>query len=89
MKKKKNNIDKDEFNSFENFNDNDNNDNNIDDNDNGSPKCLQCKKPYTNMENAFCLCDNCLLNNLKSALLAAFFAFIKTNNYVNCNFNRF
>ena len=36
------------------------------------------------MENAFCLCDNCLLNNLKSALLAAFFAFIKTNNYVNC-----
>ena len=36
------------------------------------------------MENAFCLCDNCLLSNLKSALLAAFFAFIKTNNYVNC-----
>ena len=78
---KKNNDDKDKFNLFQNYNDNDNN---IDDNDNGSPKCLQCKKPYSNMENAFCLCDNCLLSNLKSALLAAFFAFIKTNNYVNC-----
>ena len=47
------------------------------DNKNNSPICLECYLPYLNEENVFGLCDNCLLNNLKTLLLTSFFEFIK------------
>ena len=46
-------------------------------NDNNSPICLECQKTYTNKENAFALCDDCLLYNLKSLLLSTFLEFLR------------
>ena len=86
IKENKDNNNKKEFediNKVDNF-DLANDFNYLDLDKNNSPKCLECKKPYTNAENPFCLCDNCLLNNLKTALLSAFFEFIKSDNYINC-----
>ena len=60
-------------NSYINFQGKDNQQNNK----NNAPICLECHLPYLNEENAFGLCDNCLLNNLKTMLLASFFEFIK------------
>ena len=50
---------------------------NLPDNKNNSPRCLECYLPYGNEENVFGLCDNCLLNNIKTLLLTSFFEFIK------------
>ena len=46
-------------------------------NKNNSPICLDCKKPYTNKENVFGLCNDCLSNQLKSILLIAYLDFVK------------
>ena len=42
-----------------------------------SPKCLECHKSYNNKENAFGLCSNCLLDNLKTQLCDAYLSYIK------------
>ena len=52
-------------------------------NNNNEILCLQCKNPYNKL-NDFYLCDNCLLNNLKTALLTAYFQFIQNpDNLIN------
>ena len=54
------------------------------DNMKNHPVCMECKKIYTNKENAFGLCDECLSNNLKSLICSAFFEFIRDKkNLVN------
>ena len=75
-------------NNNNNYNNNNNNysenNNNYNNNNNNEPICIQCKKPYKNKLNAFCLCDNCLLSNLKTALLSVYFEFIKNrDNLIN------
>ena len=49
---------------------------NIDNNKN-LPICLECKKQSYKLNEFFCLCDNCLLNNLKTSLLTAYMGFIQ------------
>ena len=49
---------------------------NIDNNKN-LPICLECKKHSYKLNEFFCLCDNCLLNNLKTSLLTAYMGFIQ------------
>ena len=47
------------------------------------PKCLGCKKPYNDRENAFGLCNNCLLVELKSQILINYLEYLKKgNNYM-------
>ena len=46
------------------------------------PTCLECHKFYSNMENAFGLCDECLSNNFKTLLLTAFFEFLQNKNNI-------
>ena len=64
-------------------NNNINNINNYNNNNNNLPICLECKKP-TNELNDYCLCDNCLLNNIKTSLLTAYIRFIQDkSNMIN------
>ena len=55
----------------------DKNDKNKDNNENNQPICLECKRPYSHQLNSFYLCNKCLLNNLKSALLGVYIEFIQ------------
>ena len=48
-----------------------------DDNNKNLPICLECKKQSYKLNEFFCLCDNCLLNNLKTSLLTAYMGFIQ------------
>ena len=59
------------------------------DNMKNHPVCLECKKIYTNKENAFGLCDECLSNNLKTLLLSAFFEFLKSKENMFNSKNKF
>ena len=88
VKKEDNLIEEDHILDLINEDDNDNNkNNNNNNNNNNEPICIECKKPYTKI-NAFCLCDNCLLNNLKTALLSVYFEFIKNKeNLINTKEN--
>ena len=36
------------------------------------PKCMECKKTYDHKENVFGLCNNCLLNDLKTQILTSY-----------------
>ena len=56
-----------------------NDDENVNKNNDNELLCLECKKPYNKLNN-FYLCDNCLLNNIKSALLGVYFQFIQNPN---------
>ena len=50
--------------------------------------CLECKKPYNNILNEFFLCDQCLLNNIKTAFLLSYMEFIKNKtNMINAKEN--
>ena len=44
---------------------------------NDSSLCSECFVPYSNGENIFSLCDECLLINLKQKLSSAFYKFLK------------
>ena len=44
-----------------------------------SPKCLQCKKSYNNKENVFGLCNECLLNDLKTEILQKYILYLQKN----------
>ena len=59
------------------------------DNMKNHPVCMECKKIYTNKENAFGLCDECLSNNLKTLLLSAFFEFLKSKENMFNSKNKF
>ena len=52
------------------------NDQNINNNKN-LPTCLECKRHTNELNEFFCLCDNCLLNNIKTSLLTAYMGFIQ------------
>ena len=63
-----------------------NNKNNInkDVNKNNQQICLECKRPYSHQINFFYLCNECLLNNLNSALLGVYIEFIQhKDNLIN------
>ena len=48
--------------------------------------CLECKKPQENYLNDFFLCNDCLLNNVKTALLTSYMEFIQIkSNMINSN----
>ena len=46
-------------------------------NDGGTPKCLECKKSFTQKENVFGLCNDCLLNILNTHILNCYFAYLQ------------
>ena len=46
-------------------------------NNDNSPKCLECKKSFTQKENVFGLCNNCLLNILNTHILNCYFAYLQ------------
>ena len=76
-------LDKDLINDDGDIEDN-KNDKNEDINKNNETICLQCKKPYSHQLNIFYLCNECLLNNLKSALLGVYIEFIQhKDNLIN------
>ena len=47
---------------------------------NDSAICSECLFPYSNEENIFGLCDDCLLNILKNTLTSSFYQFLKDKN---------
>ena len=52
--------------------------------------CLECKKPISGKINEFFLCEECLLNNIKTALLSSYIGFIQNkskNNVYNIVIN--
>ena len=52
------------------------------------PICLECKKHYSNQLNEFYLCNQCLLNNIKTALLTSYIEFIlNKSNMINAKEN--
>jgi len=65
------------------------NQNNVDDDQNddknlNASKCMQCKKHFFHAENPFGLCNDCLLEILKTELFNAYTIYIKsTRNYNN------
>ena len=81
---KKNNIDKIDENQNININKPINKSENLyhQNNMNNMPTCLECHQFYSNMENAFGLCDQCLSNNFKTLLLTAFFEFLQNKNNI-------
>ena len=48
-------------------------------NDGGTPKCLECKKSFTQKENVFGLCNDCLLNILNTHILNCYFVYLQQN----------
>ena len=50
-----------------------------DNNNDNTPKCLECKKPYNHKENAFGLCENCLLSILKTQIMSNYLVYLQTN----------
>jgi len=64
-------------------NQNDTNNGLINDDDNlNASKCMQCKKHFFHTENPFGLCNNCLLEILKTELFSAYTNYIRsTRNY--------
>lgn len=68
-------------NNNSNYKSNNNYNNSKDKNyNNNLPICLQCQKPYNHKINAFMLCNNCLLNELKSQTLSFYFEYITRGN---------
>ena len=54
------------------------------------PTCLECNKPYSNKINEFFLCEECLLNNIKTSLLTSYIGFIQNKteeNIYNIQYN--
>ena len=45
------------------------------------PKCLQCKKDYNHKENVFCLCNDCLISELKTQILSFYIQYLEKGNY--------
>ena len=66
------NDDDQNINKFDNYNNNNNK--NINKN---LPTCLGCKRQTNELNEFFCLCDKCLLNNIKTPLLTAYMTFIQ------------
>ena len=64
--------------------DNDNDGQNDDNNLNAS-KCMQCKKHFFHAENPFGLCNDCLLEILKTELFNAYTMYIKSTRNYNDN----
>ena len=66
----------------QNDDNNDNNDNNV-----NASKCMQCKKHFFHEENPFGLCNDCLLEILKTELFKAYTLYIRsTRNYSDTKF---
>ena len=48
-----------------------------------TPRCLECKQPYNNIENVFGLCNNCLLTILNTLLLSNYISFLQKSSPIN------
>ena len=67
--KNSNNLDKSNHKNFNDYNNNNNN--------NNLPICIQCKNPYDDKKNIFMLCNNCLSNEIKSAIVGFFLEYLQ------------
>ena len=52
-------------------------------NEYNTPKCLECRQPYTHKENVFALCNNCLLYSLKSQMLSNYLDLLQKKSKYN------